>query len=275
MPPDLPNEQELSLKKRARRRLVGAIILVLLMLVILPKILLDRVALGPQQAIKISMTESVESQKVNPAPIAQTSGSEQIVNTMESQTSPLAKGVVAPLNSGLEEKNNKKNPLGVEVDSNKLLPTDHGNNDDKSAGPKADESKPKLAEGLKVANPGELVVGAGEAKDNAAKPTDSTVRDTKLAESKSSDSKTEAKAQSKKDGSFSIQVGVYSDAANVKRLQEKLKQEGFISHTQKMNTPKGEKIRLRVGSFTSRQDANSTILKLQKIGLAGMVVSNE
>ena len=31
MPPELTNDQELSLKKRARRRLVGAIALVLLM----------------------------------------------------------------------------------------------------------------------------------------------------------------------------------------------------------------------------------------------------
>jgi DedD protein len=57
MPPELPNDQELSLKKRARRRLVGAIALVLLMVIVLPMILQDRSALAPQAPIKITMPD--------------------------------------------------------------------------------------------------------------------------------------------------------------------------------------------------------------------------
>ena len=54
MPPVLANDQELALKKRARRRLVGAVALVLLMVIVLPMILKDRAALAPQEAIKIT-----------------------------------------------------------------------------------------------------------------------------------------------------------------------------------------------------------------------------
>jgi len=276
MPPDLPNEQEISLKKRARRRLVGAVILVLIMLLILPKILLDRETLSPQQPIKISMTESAESQKGKPDSIPQTTGSGQVVNTIESQTSTSANTVVAPLNSGLEEKATKSNLIPTEVDRAKLLPSDQGNHDEKTTSPQVVESKPKLAEGPKSNDPSELLVGATvKSKDTVAKAKESNVPEAKLVESKSSDSKTEVKVQSKKDGNFSIQVGVYSDPANVKHLQDKLKQEGFSSHTQKVNTPKGEKIRLRVGSFSSRQEASSAVPKLQKIGLLGIVVSND
>jgi DedD protein len=55
MPPDTDHDQELSLKKRARRRLVGAIGLVLLMVGVLPMVLQDRASLTPIAAIKITM----------------------------------------------------------------------------------------------------------------------------------------------------------------------------------------------------------------------------
>jgi len=55
MPPDQSIEQEIQFKKRARRRLVGAVALVLLMVTILPMVLDDRVAKSPQQEIAISI----------------------------------------------------------------------------------------------------------------------------------------------------------------------------------------------------------------------------
>jgi len=58
-------DQELNLKKRARRRLVGAIALVLLMVVVLPMILKDRAASQPQD--KITITLPGEQQTVTPA----------------------------------------------------------------------------------------------------------------------------------------------------------------------------------------------------------------
>jgi DedD protein len=49
------NEQEIQFKKRARRRLVGAIALVLLMVTILPMVLDDRSVKTPQQEIAITI----------------------------------------------------------------------------------------------------------------------------------------------------------------------------------------------------------------------------
>jgi len=72
---------------------------------------------------------------------------------------------------------------------------------------------------------------------------------------------------------FTVQVGVYSDAANVKRLQEQLKQAGFVTKTEKIKTAKGESIRLRAGSYPSRQDATLALAKIKDLGLPGMVVS--
>ena len=69
-PKTIQIEQELQLKKRARRRLVGAIALVLVMLVILPMVLDDRAA-KPEAPITISIPDEDNTQfssKIVPLP---------------------------------------------------------------------------------------------------------------------------------------------------------------------------------------------------------------
>ena len=266
MPPDLPNEQELSLKKRARRRLVGAIVLVLLMLVVLPRILQDRVALVPQEAIKITMTESADHQQLNAASVAgtpvQTPTLPQVDPNLDSATkTPVPE---TPTPAGLAEKSDNLKSVNNNADSKNTLALESIAKDAKTTDQKVTEPKATLANGLRLPD-------VSEPKVSDLKLVDSKPSVAKVVDSKIDDVKT----TQKKDGNFSIQVGVYSEVANVKQLQAKLKQTGFSSHTQKITTPKGEKIRLRAGSFVTRQESNAAITKLQKIGLSGMVVSNE
>lgn len=266
MPPDLPNEQELSLKKRARRRLVGAIVLVLLMLVVLPRILQDRVALVPQEAIKITMTESADHQQLNAASVAgtpvQTPTLPQVDPNLDSATkTPVPE---TPTPAGVAEKSDNLKSANNNADSKNTLALESIAKDAKTTDQKVTEPKATLANGLRLPD-------VSEPKVSDLKLVDSKPLVAKVVDSKIDDVKT----TQKKDGNFSIQVGVYSEVANVKQLQAKLKQTGFSSHTQKITTPKGEKIRLRAGSFVTRQEANAAIPKLQKIGLSGMVVSNE
>ncbi len=266
MPPDLPNEQELSLKKRARRRLVGAIVLVLLMLVVLPRILQDRVALVPQEAIKITMTESADHQQLNAASVAgtpvQTPTLPQVDPNLDSATkTPVPE---TPTPAGVVEKSDNLKSANNNADSKNTLALESIAKDAKTTDQKVTEPKATLANGLRLPD-------VSEPKVSDLKLVDSKPLVAKVVDSKIDDVKT----TQKKDGNFSIQVGVYSEVANVKQLQAKLKETGFNSHTQKITTPKGEKIRLRAGSFVTRQEANAAIPKLQKIGLSGMVVSNE
>lgn len=70
LPPQ--SDQELQFKKRARRRLVGAVALVLLMIILLPMILQDRTAKAPKQDVVVSipsLDQRLESEPVEPAPI--------------------------------------------------------------------------------------------------------------------------------------------------------------------------------------------------------------
>lgn len=230
MPPELPNDQELNLKKRARRRLVGAIALVLLMVIILPMMLQDRAALAPKDAIKITMPEPAEVVvEANATQQALTAVVEAPVTPTIADVPTIADEAKMPeIKAEAKETVEKKGVPTVD-----LMPAEP-----KPAEAKSVEKKPV------------------EPKRVEPKPV-------------------EDKLPSKSSGSFTIQVGVYSDPANVKQLQAKLKDAGFASHTENITTPKGEKIRLRAGKYASRQDAADALDKLKASGLPGMVISND
>jgi DedD protein len=209
MPPDSPSEQELMLKKRARRRLVGAVALVLLMIILLPQVLQDRAVLAQQDKVIITMPEPANTQQ----------------NQAEHSVAEASIGVV--------------------------------------------DDEPKNAVATKVLADPAPNVNEAVASDNIS------AQNPKDIENKSVASPVQATVASKSKELFTIQVGVYSDAANVKRLQDQLKQAGFSSKTEKINTAKGESIRLKTGAYNSRQDAMTALEKIKEIGMSGIVVSQE
>jgi cell division septation protein DedD len=75
--------------------------------------------------------------------------------------------------------------------------------------------------------------------------------------------------------SFAIQIGLYSSMASVNEMEGKLKQAGYQATIKKVNTDKGEKIRLRTGNYHTRQLAAQAMLKLQTLNMQGMVVAND
>lgn len=245
MPPDLPNDQELSLKKRARRRLVGAVALVLLMIIVLPMILQDRAALVQQEAIKISMPESnsSESNSNAQAELSITDSTETVVvpdiTQLDAQTTEIDPVVnVKPNSENIADKTSEKNNELIKKEAQAKIKS---------------EEKAKQLKALK-------------SKEATIKSSELKVSELKVAEIKPSPTTST---------SFIVQIGVYSDLANVKQLQEKSKQAGYKSNIETIKTPKGDKYRLRTTSFTSRQNAADALTKLQAVGLPGMVMTNE
>lgn len=222
MPPEIAQDQALSLKKRARRRLVGAIALVLLMLVILPQILQDRVATNQQEAISIVMPKPLQTLPLD-TPHNPTLNHEDVTGS-DQGGAPISHDAVV------------ENALTLES----LI-----------AEKEQQAAKPQQ----KIANVTEKVTKA-ESSASPGKIAD-TVTQKKIAEN------------------FVVQIGVYSDAANVKRLQDQLKKAGFSTITEKVSTSKGEGVRLKVGLFGSRQAAADALAKIKEIGLSGIVILNE
>ena len=195
------NDQELNLKKRARRRLVGAIALVLLMVIVLPMILKDRSATQPQDQITITL----------PSEQVQTEASDFDSNIVPTEPSITTLPEVAEPEVAEPESD-------PEVLTGKVLPTS------------------KL--------------------EAPTSPPTPTVK-----------SSTEANRQ------YHVQIGVFSDAANVKQLQAKLSDLGYKSQTEKIDTDKGKKIRLRTQVFGDRNEAAIALENIKDAGLTGMVVS--
>jgi DedD protein len=55
-------------------------------------------------------------------------------------------------------------------------------------------------------------------------------------------------------------------------MRDRLKQAGIESYVQKIATSGGERIRVRVGSYSSRQEADKVKARLAMLGLGGTVM---
>ncbi|SNR70590.1 DedD protein [Methylobacillus rhizosphaerae] len=224
MASDQSNDQELQFKKRARRRLVGAVALVLLMVTILPMVLDDRSSktLPQDIAIHIPSQDGPEfSSKIEPS----TEPSEEIVS---------------------------------EPVLNISEPQDD-DQDDEAPAPRQEAAKPVVPQPVKKETPKPEVKPVAP-KMEAAKPAPV---------------KEKPAAQPVAAGSFIVQVGVFSDQIAVKGLQDKLSDQGLKSYTENVATANGNKTRLRVGPFGSRDAADKALGKVKAAGLPGMVMSNK
>jgi DedD protein len=232
MRPDQLNEQELQFKKRARRRLVGAIALVVLIVTVLPMILHDRTA-KPQQEIAITIP-SQDSGEFNSKITSVTQGATPV------RTEPI---------------NEKTEKVGTDQIVEQPLSAQSSAEKDKSEPVKTEKESHPLA-----------------SNTDAKQPDEKKVNESKAIPNKITEKKT-IKNDAGKNGAFWVQIGVFSDPANVRQLQLKLQEQGYKSHTEKLASPKGEKIRLRLGTFTSRAEAESVLVEIKKAGLSGMVIT--
>lgn len=66
-----------------------------------------------------------------------------------------------------------------------------------------------------------------------------------------------------------IQLGAYQNQATVRSLQAKLKELGYASYTENIDTPKGPSTRVRCGPFPSRDAAEKAHARLKKIAAGG------
>ena len=229
MQKDAPNDQELSLKKRARRRLVGAIALVLLMIIVLPMILKDRSVSTPTEEVTITLSSQNTS-----------SGAEPAASDFDSNIVPTESIVPIENNPAEVVPFNSESVVDEPVSqAEKAQPEIEAPDSEAAAAPKIE---PKAAPKVALAQP------KTEAPQVLDKKTTNSPK-------------------------FYVQIGVFSDAANVKKLQAKLSDIGYASQTEKIDTAKGQKIRLRTNLLGERNEAAIALQNIKDAGLTGMVVS--
>lgn len=223
------SEQEIQFRKRARRRLVGAIALVLLMVTVLPMILDDREVKPVQQDIAITIPSQDGGNFTS-----------RIVPAAPETQQPAANVQLA---SPLEK------PKPIDTPASQTDATKPVTTADKSPEPVAQAKPPASQSDEKPVKPAEPAKAKPPAAA-AAKPVP-------------------------KKGAFSVQVGVFTEGPKFQELESKLAAQGLHPSTEKLDTPKGPKLRLRVGSYASRTEAEAALDKLKSAGIAGMIVANK
>lgn len=248
------NDVQLQLKKRARRRLVGAVAFVSFAAVILP-VIMDQEPRQPVQDVEIRIPgqdEKAFAPKFAAAPAEKPVAAER---PAEAKPAVEAKAPVVPeANSRVVETVREPAPEKPAAKPEKVAEKVADKPADKPVD-KAPEKSPEKPP-PKPEKPAEKV--ADKPKGEDAKRAAAILSD-------------KPAAAPGKAGEYLILIGAFANEANVKILKEKLGQEGIKTFTEPLDTPQGRKTRVRAGPFASREAADKALEKMQKIGVSGVV----
>jgi DedD protein len=236
---DAPDPAVDELRRKARRRLVGAVVLALAAAVALPLLLENEPKpLGDDVSIQIPPVDTgkfVNPLSPVPPPDAKLKGDKSAAGS--SETAPAAPQPSAT-NESTKAEPTKTEPAKTEPA--KQEPTQPAP-PPSVAGPAAPEPKP-------------APVPAEPKAD--AKPLPSA------------DTSPEAQ---KSAGPFVVQVAAFSDRFGARSLVAKLKKGGFPGYIETVSTDKGTLHRVRVGPYPSREVADAARTRLKTAGFPGVV----
>ena len=77
------------------------------------------------------------------------------------------------------------------------------------------------------------------------------------------------------DGStrFVVQVGAYSEADSAREARSRVEKLGYKTYTQVVETPSGKRIRVRIGPYADRGEADKVASKIKQSGLNSAVLT--
>ena len=251
-----PAESVEVIRKRARHRLMGSVVLVLGAVVGLP-LLFD----SQPRPVAID-TPIVIPDRNQASPLSATSGSAKTGAIKEGLAQDQA---IAASQTGVA-KSAVNNSAGLD-------PHEEVVTKDSKAEVRL-EPKPELKAEAKPEPKSE------NKPEPKAEPKTESKNDSKL-EAKP-DAKEAAKAKALLDGKEApnsgdavrsvVQVGAYADLAKAKEVRAKLESAGFKTYTQEIDTKDGKRIRVRVGPFATKEEADKTAEKIRKLNLQTSVL---
>lgn len=232
---------ELNLRRKARRRLIGAAALTLAVVVILPMVLdSEPKPTGQDIDLRIPAPDKVgefvpgvaASEVVEVLPLA--------ASAVEAGAAPLAASAVASSVPAVAQVDTAKPPVIA------------------AAPVSASGKEPAAATVPKADTP-------GKAQPAANKPAESRKpepKESKAVEIKNMDKHAAAE-------SYVAQVGAYANADTARQEADKLKKWGFKAYTEKV----GDKVRVRVGPYAERDKADKVRHLLEKHGLHPVIAT--
>ncbi len=110
-------------------------------------------------------------------------------------------------------------------------------------------------------------------KPEATKPTDKKPITSTKPEAKIETKPTAKDSKDDADTRYIVQVGAFGDNTTAHAARMKVERLGIKTYTQAVDTPTGKKIRVRVGPYTNKADADKAMATLRKAGLAGQLLT--
>jgi DedD protein len=235
-----------ELRRRARRRLVGAIVLALGAAVIVPMLLeSDPKPLGDDVAVKIPPVD--DGKFVN-----QLNGPQGKSETPSTKALDVRKET-PPQSDSPATRSVAEAEKAVVAPPAKISKYDTAISADKATTSAAPPPTPPAP----VAAAPETPAAKIEAKASPPAPPDTTVT---------------ASAQAVREG-FAVQLAAYSDDKGANALASRLKRSGYPAYTEPLKTSRGTLWRVRVGPYPSRDAATGIRDKLKAEGQSGIVAS--
>ena len=118
-----------------------------------------------------------------------------------------------------------------------------------------------------VAVPAPAPVAPAPAPAAAARPADDSARAKALLEDKPVTTESAAELR------LVVQVGAFSDVAKAREVRQKLEKAGFKTYTQVADSKEGKRTRVRVGPFSSKDEADKAAAKIKTLGLTVTILS--
>lgn len=237
-------DAQLHIKKRARRRLVGAVVFVSVVAVILPMVMDHQ---PRQQVQEVEIRIPGQDEKPFAPKFAAPQAENPVLDSapVESKPAPTASAKVIDTAREKPIDKSKNNPSEkvAEKTLEKLV---------EKSSTKPSEKPVKLEKPLDK-NVEKQAVKEVDAKRAAA----ILAGQNDLTASKSSE--------------YLVLIGAFSNEANVKILKEKLGQQGIKTFSEPLDTPQGKKTRVRAGPFANREAADKALAKMKTIGVSGVV----
>jgi DedD protein len=263
----VPTESVEAMRRRARHRLLGAAVLVLLGVIGFP-LLFDTQPRPVAVDIPIEIPDRAKSRPLavpvapNPAPIAMApeptpaprvasaaQSSSMITESADGTEIPSTKSSTAPATTATLIE--KPEPMAEPKLASKP-----------DLKPKA-ESKPEPKPEPK-AKP--------EPKVAAAKPADDGARASALLNGKTPDAAAKQPAAAE-GGRFVVQVGAFADASKAREVRQKLERAGLKTYAQVTKSAEGERTRVRIGPFANRADADRAASRVKGLSLSAAVLT--
>jgi DedD protein len=277
-----------ALRRRARHRLIGAAVLVLLGIIGFP-MLFDT---QPRPVAVDIPIEIPDRNKVAPLVVPEAAKAPAVVAEVKPQPSTQASGTVSGSNAaGLDAGEEIVSPRAdakpatapVALPAPPVAPRAEApaRSRTETKVEKAETRSEPKAETRHESRAESKPAAAAAAPEPARQPSraDDAARARALLEGRPTASATHtaapavATSKSDEEGRFIVQVGAFADGDKAREVRSKLEHAGVKTYTQAVDTKDGKRTRVRAGPFANRAEADKAAGRIKALGLSATVLT--